>query len=197
MVISRVRDLLAGKRDGRLGTVAATPAPAPAEPPGGLEAYFDRLDAALASKTARAGANVPPAPLRVASTERWTCPARSPRPPRATMRIRRNRGLQPPPLRRQLLPSAADSVAVSPVNLDEAFSALLAAEQGPHRCPATAAGVVRAPSATAPETLPDATIDAIAARVIARMGDEKMRAAVLEAAERLVREEIDRIKNAR
>jgi len=60
-----------------------------------------------------------------------------------------------------------------------------------------AAGVVRAPSATAPEALSDATIDAIAARVIARMGDEKMRAAVLDAAERLVREEIDRIKNAR
>ena len=40
-------------------------------------------------------------------------------------------------------------------------------------------------------------IDAIAARVIARMGDDKMRTAVLDAAERLVREEIDRIKNAR
>jgi len=33
--------------------------PAAAEPPGGLEAYFDRLDAALASKTA-AGVNAPP-----------------------------------------------------------------------------------------------------------------------------------------
>ena len=63
MVISRVRDLLAGKRDGSSGKAAAPPAPAAAEPPGGLEAYFDRLDAALASKTA-AGANVPPpAPL--------------------------------------------------------------------------------------------------------------------------------------
>jgi len=30
--------------------------------------------------------------------------------------------------------------------------------------------------------------------VVARMGDEKMRALVLDAAERLVREEIDRIK---
>ena len=94
-------------------------------------------------------------------------------------------------------PGAADSAAVSPVNLDEAFSALLAAEQGLAVAPGPAAGVMRAPSATFPETLPDATLDAIAARVIARMGDDKMRAAVLDAAERLVREEIDRIKNAR
>ncbi len=40
-------------------------------------------------------------------------------------------------------------------------------------------------------------IDAVVGKVIARMGDETMRAAVLDAAERLVREEIDRIKNAR
>ena len=42
--------------------------------------------------------------------------------------------------------------------------------------------------------LSDATIDQIASRVIARLGDESMRQAVLDAAERLVREEIDRIK---
>ena len=45
--------------------------------------------------------------------------------------------------------------------------------------------------------MPDAVIDAVVSKVIARMGDETMRAAVLDAAERLVREEIDRIKNAR
>jgi len=60
-----------------------------------------------------------------------------------------------------------------------------------------AAGVARATPGMQPDTLPDAVIDAIAARVITRMGDDKMRAAVLDAAERLVREEIDRIKNAR
>jgi CheY-like chemotaxis protein len=195
MVISRVRDLLAGKRDGGRGTVAATPAPAPAEPPGGLEAYFDRLDAALASKTA-AGANVPPAPLvRGAHGEMdlsgWNPPAAASN-QAASAQLRIAAPAAPAPA-----PSAADSAAVSPVNLDEAFSALLAAEQGLAVAPGPAAGVMRAPSATFPETLPDATLDAIAARVIARMGDDKMRAAVLDAAERLVREEIDRIKNAR
>ncbi len=93
--------------------------------------------------------------------------------------------------------SAADAVAVSAVNLDEAFSALLAAEQGLAAAPVTAAGAPRATSAAPPDALPDSVIDAIAARVIARMGDDKMRTAVLDAAERLVREEIDRIKNAR
>jgi hypothetical protein len=44
------------------------------------------------------------------------------------------------------------------------------------------------------EALPAEVIDEIARRVIARMGDDSMRAAVLDAAERLVREEISRIK---
>ena len=44
---------------------------------------------------------------------------------------------------------------------------------------------------------PTSVIDAVVSKVIARMGDETMRTAVLDAAERLVREEIDRIKNAR
>ena len=45
--------------------------------------------------------------------------------------------------------------------------------------------------------VPDSVVDAVVSKVLARMGDESMRAAVLDAAERLVREEIDRIKNAR
>ncbi len=45
--------------------------------------------------------------------------------------------------------------------------------------------------------VPDSVVDAVASQVLARMGDESMRAAVLDAAERLVREEIDRIKNVR
>jgi Arc/MetJ family transcription regulator len=44
--------------------------------------------------------------------------------------------------------------------------------------------------------IPDAVIDEIARRVVLRLGDDDMRRAVLDAAERLVREEIDRIKAA-
>ena len=46
-------------------------------------------------------------------------------------------------------------------------------------------------------TMSVSVIDVVVGKVIERMGDEAMRAAVLDAAERLVREEIDRIKNAR
>jgi CheY-like chemotaxis protein len=68
--------------------------------------------------------------------------------------------------------------------LPEAFAALLTAEQGRPIAPAVAA----------PPTLSDETIDEIARRVLDRMGDETMRRAVLDVAERVVREEIERIK---
>ena len=63
MVISRVRDLLAGNRvdaatAGSAHAVSTAPAPA-AAPAGSLEDYFDRLDAALASKAAPAPSVVP------------------------------------------------------------------------------------------------------------------------------------------
>jgi CheY-like chemotaxis protein len=74
----------------------------------------------------------------------------------------------------------------SGLSLSEAFAALLAAERGQP--------VV--PSAQAPAALSDEVIDEIARRVIGRMGDDAMRTAVLDTAERLVREEIERIKKA-
>jgi CheY-like chemotaxis protein len=208
MVISRVRDLLAGKRESAPGKAAVPAAPAAAEPPGGLEAYFDRLDAALASKTAAGAAHA----QNVHSTERVEH-ARAAGSARGTSEIDLS-GWNPPAVAESgraataeaadggspvaVTKPAAESVAAIPaVSLDEAFSALLAAEQGIAATPPSASPSSRAPSAALPETLPDAVIDAVAERVIARMGDDKMRAAVLDAAERLVREEIDRIKNAR
>jgi CheY-like chemotaxis protein len=80
--------------------------------------------------------------------------------------------------------SAGGGPATSP-SLSDAFGALLAAERG------TTSG---SGPALPPIALSDATLDEIARRVIARLGDEPMRQAVLDAAERLVREEIDRIK---
>jgi hypothetical protein len=200
MVISRVRDLLAGKRDASSGKPAPPPAPAAAEPPGGLEAYFDRLDAALASKSA-AGVNVPPpaslTPLARGGHQEMDLSGWNPPPASASNGMVSAQPMAAISAAPTPAPPAADAVAVSAVNLDEAFSALLAAEQGLAAAPITAAGAPRAASAAPPDALPDSVIDAIAARVIARMGDDKMRTAVLDAAERLVREEIDRIKNAR
>ena len=63
--------------------------------------------------------------------------------------------------------------------------------------PATAAGARARRRHRVPDAVPDADDRGHRRRVIARMSDESMRAAVLDVAERLVREEIDRIKNAR
>jgi CheY-like chemotaxis protein len=171
MVISRVKDLLSGNRPANMWAAgptaqgplrAAAPAP-PRDSPGPgtglvtsrtepapqpqdqnaprsddpLEAYFDRLDAAV---TARAAAPMPAPPAGAA-------------------------------------PSLAD-----------AFAALLTAEGRVPRSPAGAAPA----DATPPD--PETLIDAIAERVLARLEDSKLRAIVLEAAERLVREEIERLK---
>jgi hypothetical protein len=250
MVISRVRDLLAGKREAGPGAkssrAAAAPAPAvaPVESSGSLEDYFDRLDAALASK----GAPVPTFdPLPVAKP----VPSMTPRPtltvvpsavaarpsPHADLDLtgwnpstpvepeekaapsapaEDRQPASPPPVRQappvqspptEPAPQLATTVAPvspvtavnpvslpSPVSLDQAFAALLAAEQGQAHVPP---GQAEPASRGWADPVPDAVIDTVVGKVIARMGDEKMRAVVLDAAERLVREEIDRIKNAR
>jgi CheY-like chemotaxis protein len=75
-------------------------------------------------------------------------------------------------------PSASDGLA-------DAFAALLTAER---RIAALA-------DQPADLELPDAVVDEIVRRVVARMSDEVVRATALEIAERLVREEIEKIKN--
>jgi len=220
MVISRVRDLLAGNRvgaptGGSAHAVSATPAPA--VPAASLEDYFDRLDAALASKTAAAPSIVPAAgPV---SAPRPSAPVAVPQSTHADLDLtgwnpatlpdpgpdRVDRSVPgPPPERAQpVAPLAQEKPAgvpaqaapvppipLSPVSLDQAFAALLAAERGQ-----AVASPRRVESL--PEAVPDTVIDVVVGKVIERMGDEAMRAAVLDAAERLVREEIDRIKNAR
>ena len=77
---------------------------------------------------------------------------------------------------------------VAPPSLAEAFAALLAAEQGRPFSPAAAAQ----------QPVDDRTIEVITLRVLDRMSDRVVKDTVVDLAERLVREEIDRIKsNAR
>jgi hypothetical protein len=76
----------------------------------------------------------------------------------------------------------------------DAFALLLAAEQDP------GAGPVRlATTAPAEPVIPDAMIDEVVRRVLARIAPEAVRevvaAIVSEVAERLVREEIERIRH--
>jgi len=69
------------------------------------------------------------------------------------------------------------------VSLVNAFSALLDAEQAAPVPPAAAAPVIS-----------DATVEDAVRRVLARMTDDLVRRLVVETAERLIREEIDKIK---
>jgi CheY-like chemotaxis protein len=73
----------------------------------------------------------------------------------------------------------------SPLSLAEAFATLLAAEHG------QAAGPIALRQTTAPTP---AVVDDIVRRVLDRLHEEDMRRAILDVAERVVRQEIDRIK---
>jgi CheY-like chemotaxis protein len=214
MVISRVRDLLSGGGRDAFATggsadepKAAAAAPEPPAAGGSLEDYFDRLDAALATKV---GSPPPPEPVlapapgvkpapdqprRITPAEAAAIPhvfsqggpVPEP-PPRVTSAAPPPAAIErpaprPEPVRPAAPPRRDD--AVQETSLQEAFAALLAAEQ------AQAAAPPPAPVSAPPS---DALIEEVARRVIARMGDESMRAAVLDVAERLVREEIARIK---
>jgi hypothetical protein len=80
---------------------------------------------------------------------------------------------------------SAPSTSVPPT-LAEAFAALLAAEQGK---------VAPAPSINQ-QALGEDVIEQVTRRVVERMADTAVRQVVLDVAERLVREEIDRIKGS-
>ncbi|HEY7501111.1 MAG TPA: response regulator [Vicinamibacterales bacterium] len=204
MVISRVRDLLSGNRDADLMPPSGAerqPAShahhAPAAPTDNsvgatLEDYFDRLDAALANKSVPAPpVDVripPPPPARAVPAEppriRPIAPVAAPAP-----------SVEPPapapvpvtaptaaPAAAAPKPAAPPAPAVE-LSLQEAFAALLGAEQS-----------AASESPARVERLSSEAIDEIATRVIARLGDDSMRSTVLDVAERLVRDEIARIK---
>jgi CheY-like chemotaxis protein len=192
LVIARVRELLAGRDGAAPATTPREPANDSAEaktsksseaPQGGGD-YLDRLDAAFTEMSTSHrpfGTPITSAAEGVAARTGeggWT-PA-----------VVTNSGQ---PVHQAGPASAAQTESAgsgyhgetSSPSLSDAFSALLAAERGT----ASSTG-----AALPPIALSDATIDEIARRVIARLGDEPMRQAVLDAAERLVREEIERIK---
>jgi CheY-like chemotaxis protein len=243
MVISRVRDLLAGRRGSAAATgpaVAAAAPPVPAseakEPAPSLEDYFDRLDAALASKTASAPTldpvltEIPPSAGRPTLTvvppmadapapatpgaldlSGWNPPSLDTPAPAATAKAAPTARATPAPSRpappppRAATPAAGDAQALAPtlvspnvpLNLEQAFAALLAAEQGQPAPAASATPVQPGAPVQWVGDVPESVVDAVVSKVLARMGDDTMRAAVLDAAERLVKEEINRIKNAR
>jgi len=90
----------------------------------------------------------------------------------------------------------AAAPAAAPLSLVDAFAALLAAEERIGLKPSAATMPSPAPPApAAPQTLKidDDLIEEITARVLVRLTDAS-RPTILDVAERLVREEIERIK---
>jgi hypothetical protein len=156
--------------------VAPAAAPAAAPKPGdALEDYFDRLDAAFANMGA------PPGATRVeerredlsAGIAELQQPPPQPAPPGEDPMTTWDPDL------------TADEGPARQPHLANAFAALLAAEEGDTSAafPALGAPVVS-----------EAVIEDIVGRVIARLGDSAVRQTVTEVAERLVRQEIERIK---
>jgi CheY-like chemotaxis protein len=202
----------------------ATKVPAAAQSDS-LEAYFDHLDAAFGAPPGdKPAAPVRPAsdpiplsrrpaaaaPLAPASDARandpfsdWDPdlhgdPARPAAfeaplafPARAAAPLPASAPVVPPAPQAPAAPEPrVESRPVRVPSLVDAFTALLSAEQKV----GLTASAAPAPQASGAPVVTDEMIEEIAARVLARLSDES-RPAILDVAERLVREEIERIKN--
>lgn len=198
MVINRVKELLAGHRphaaaavapavrlrEQAMDTLEASLAPPPVAgetaKSGGdaLEDYFDRLDAAFANIGAPPGADRAAQPHEDLSGAIGELHHPPPEPPSTTE----------DPLNTWDPELTADLGPARPPDLANAFAALLAAEEGHGPEPSFAIP-------GAPVSLTDDVIDDIVQRVIARMSDAAVRQTVVDVAERLVRQEIERIKH--
>jgi CheY-like chemotaxis protein len=101
----------------------------------------------------------------------------------------------PPPSVASTPQPAARPVPTMPTSLVDAFAALLAAEQriGLKPSAATMPSPVTAPADEGTPVVTEELVEAVAQRVLARLTDQS-RPTILDAAERLVREEIERIK---
>jgi CheY-like chemotaxis protein len=121
------------------------------------------------------------------ATPPFSSPWSAPQPP----------SIEPPDSSPDRAPQPAHTTQVTPgpgSAIADAFSALLAAEQGEPGAPP-----VRLPIASAPPAMSDDVLDEIARRIIDRLGSRAVHDLVVDVvsrvAERLVREEIQRIHN--
>jgi len=146
-----------------------------------LDAYFDRLDAAFANMSAPAArGTADPVPTPAPAEDLSTAISELHEPPP-------QRTPAEDPLTSWDPELASDVAPARQPHLASAFAALLAAEEGqPVAEPAF--GLLPAPR------LGEDEIEQIVQRVIARLTDETVRRTVIDTAERLVREEIERIK---
>ena len=174
MVIGRVTELLKRPRDGSSPSPPPIEEAGPARPAaatGDLGEYFDRLDAAFATLSK--------APVPVHSRHPET-PARGDEPHKPAD----SRAPVPAP------PPTTTPTALPP--LADAFAALLAAEHGE---PLSSAGTSWPAATQAPPAIGDDLVETITERVLARISDRVVRETVAAIAERMIQEEIERIKS--
>jgi CheY-like chemotaxis protein len=192
-----------------------------AAPDGSLDDYFDRLDAAFAHLTGAQPGREAAAPLRPKAADPWADSAAAttgwPRPVMAPSgkRAASDAGSESAHLRADLVGPGAEQdtfesgraadAAEAPagmvaVPLPDAFAALLDAEREHgadtvHQGDVPSAVTVLLPGTAATQ----AFIDSVARRVLERLGEPAFRDLVPQivsaTAERLIREEIDRVRN--
>jgi CheY-like chemotaxis protein len=182
VAIAKVKELLGGTPPAaRPPATPAAAAPPPVAAARSADEYFDRLDRAFASLNPTLEPRDParPSPMRHRPEPEVEAsggaPMAAPAAPAALP--------EPPPA-----PAAASPSSAAPAGLADTFATLLAVEQG--ELP---------PSALLPpRTGEDDLVDRIARRVVEQLGDRAVRELaadiVSRTAERLVREEIERIK---
>ncbi len=198
VVVSRVKELLAvvptpAKRENKpVGPAPMGPADSPA--------LAVLKSAAEARQVDEPGRRLPkpepvftrraPEPVPVAQTayERGTMPIGQPEPLEPPTRLVWDTGstAQPATPSPQQAAPAAPPPAAPKVSLASAFSALLAAEQS-----AQPAATAAAPG---PPPISEANVEEAVRRVLVRMTDDLVRRIVVETAERLIKEEIEKIK---
>jgi len=181
------------------GPQAAPPAPTPAPPK--REAIPVSAAPAQPSTPPQARRDEPPVDISSWDPQLAGDPVRpsAPQPPRPvgpspTVAAEPRRPAPVPPSTVPT-PASVSSPISAPPSLVDAFAALLSAEQRLQIAPSAAPGQ----QGTAPSAGPvisDQVVDEIAQRVLARLSDQT-RPTVLDVAERLVREEIERIKQHR
>ena len=172
------------------------------------ETAFERQDFGdwdLPSRTA------PPAPAAADAVDLWTEPARERLPEPPAVRLPPPVALEPksaPPVaaappppapRIPPRPPARASMVPAPPPLADAFSSLLAAEEGrPYQAPPRDESLHAAIAASLPAgtQMSEEAMDKIVDRVLVRLG-ANVRGTVIDLAERLVRAEIDRLKTLR
>jgi hypothetical protein len=151
-----------------------------AQPAADLGADFGSWDISMDRPAPSEGSRAEPAAARPAAERPHPSEAAHVAPPERTN--------APDRVSRPSAPAAPAAMNESPAPpaLADAFAALLAAEQ-------RVGSSVGGPPAGG--DIPEAVIEEIVRRVLARMTDDAVRATVLDVAERLVRDEIEKIKN--